>query len=125
MKKAASVIQEIKYEVLKEIAYLTFNNMLEQGKDDIPYKIIPGSKARFRCCVYKEREIIRQRVRLAMGMAPKGDEDKHSKSQIVYVIEEACEGCPIHRFQVTENCQGCMAKKCQEACPFGAINFRG
>lgn len=128
LKKDIPVVQQIKHEVLKEVAALAFDGELEQGKGDIPYKIIPGSKARFRCCVHKEREIIRQRVRLARGKSPRnsrGELKERNDNQIVYVIEEACEGCPIHRFQVTENCQGCMAKKCLEACPFGAITIAG
>ena len=35
--------------------------------------LIPGPTPQFRCCIYKEREIIRQRVRLAEGKAPGAD----------------------------------------------------
>lgn len=42
---------------------------------------------------------------------------------IVQVLPAACEGCPINRFSVTNNCQMCMAKKCMSACNFGAITF--
>lgn len=43
----------------------------------------------------------------------------------VTVIPAACEGCPIQRYTVTENCQKCLAKKCMAACPFGAISMSG
>ena len=42
-------------------------------------------------------------------------------AQVVHVIPCACEGCPITKISVTQNCQGCLAKKCEKACPFGAI----
>lgn len=42
-------------------------------------------------------------------------------SQVVHVIPCACEGCPITKITVTQNCQSCLAKKCAKACPFGAI----
>ena len=44
------------------------------GEDasEIPYSMIPGPQATYRCCIYKEREIIRQRVRLAEGKCPTG-----------------------------------------------------
>ncbi len=118
-------VQKIRYEVLREVSYLAFNDQLDDGLDEVPYKIISGSKARFRCCIYKEREIVRERVRLACGLLPYGAKGNRKDGQIVYVIEEACEGCPISRFQVTENCQGCMTKRCREACPFGAITIAG
>ena len=59
----------IKQKVLKKVAELAFAGKLEQKKDKIPYEIIPGTTPHFRCCVYKEREIIRERVVLASGGA--------------------------------------------------------
>ena len=60
-----AALLKIKHDVLYEVARLAFEGKLDEEKDNIPYKLIPGPKAQFRCCVYKEREIIRQRVRLA------------------------------------------------------------
>lgn len=121
--------RQIKYEVLREVADLSFRDALsEEAIDAIPFKIIPGATPRFRCCVYKEREIIRQRVRLAMGKPPlpdKNTEKRKINNNVIQVIPAACEGCPINRFQVTENCQKCMAKSCQRACAFGAITITG
>lgn len=119
----------LKYEVLKEVSELKFNDELTQENiEKIPYNIIPGSQPRFRCCVYKEREIIRQRVQLAMGkppIPPHNAENYKVTDNVIQVIPAACEGCPINRFQVTENCQKCMAKACQRACAFGAITITG
>ena len=113
-------INKIRYEVNVEVAKAAFANQLEEKRDEIPYAIIPGNTPSYRCCVYREREIIRQRVRLAEGhSAVAGVENKN----IVQVIPAACEGCPINRFSVTNNCQMCMAKKCMGACNFGAITF--
>lgn len=119
----------LKYEVLKEVAELTFNGKLnDETVDRIPYKIIPGAIPHFRCCVYKEREIIRQRVKLAMAKPPipaHNVENFKVTGNVIQVIPAACEGCPINRFHVTENCQKCMAKSCQQACAFGAISITG
>lgn len=118
---------ELKYEVLKRVAENEFNGTLNSETiDSIPFKIIPGTTPRFRCCVYKEREIIRQRVRLAMGNPPipvDNVENRTINRHVVQVIPAACEGCPINRFQVTENCQNCMQKACQKACAFDAITI--
>ena len=110
----------IKYEVCVEVAKLAFAGELDARRDEIPYTIIPGNTPKWRCCVYREREIVRQRVNLAEGRPAVGT---RSNKNIVQVLPAACEGCPINRFSVTSSCQMCMAKKCMGACNFGAITF--
>ncbi len=111
-------IIRVKHEVLYQVAKLAFSGELEEKRDEIPYMIIPGPNPQFRCCIYKEREIIRQRVRLAEGKAP-GPVDN---GNIIQVISSACEDCPISSYTVTENCQNCAGKACINACKFGAIS---
>lgn len=118
MLREDSTIGNVKYAVLERVAELAFEGKLEEKQDQIPFELIPGPQANFRCCIYKEREIIRQRIRLAQGLSPSANKDNKN---IVQVINSACEGCPITRFSVTNNCQKCMSKKCQQACNFGAI----
>ena len=107
--------KQMKFEVLLRVAQLAYAGDLEEKSDSIPYDIIPGRVARFRCCVYREREILRERVILARGKHLPTNPDG---SGTVTVLPAACEGCPINRFTVTANCQRCMAKKCVAACPF-------
>lgn len=115
-------INQIKLKVLEKVAEYAYNGTLDTNFDKIPYEIIPGIKPQFRCCVYREREIIRQRIRLAMGKMPMDTHyETKPSAQIVHVIPCACEGCPITRFTVTSNCQNCLTKKCMKACKFGAI----
>ncbi|MCI8554777.1 MAG: 4Fe-4S binding protein [Clostridiales bacterium] len=122
MQELTDIVQ-IKHEALKLTAKHAFSGTLYQQYEQIPYEMIPGIKPRFRCCVYREREIVRQRVRMAMGKLPIDVmyTDKDS-TQVVHVIPCACEGCPISKITVTPNCQSCLAKKCVKACPFGAIS---
>lgn len=108
---------KIKHAVLREVAKLAFEGTLDAERDHIAVRLIPGPTPQFRCCIYKEREIIRQRVRLAEGKAP-GPEDN---GNVIQVISAACEDCPISSYTVTENCQNCMGKACINACKFGAI----
>lgn len=109
----------IKHDVLYEVAKLAFAGELEEKRDYIPEKLIPGPVPKFRCCIYKEREIIRQRVRLAEGKSVKEEDD----GNIIQVIGSACEGCPISSYTVTDNCQNCLGKACVNACKFGAITI--
>lgn len=114
MRNFESDVQLIKYEVLKEVVKLTLECNIKEKYRSIAKKIIPGPKPRTRCCIYKEREIINERVKLAMGG------NKKNKN-IIEVINVACDECPIHRFTITEACRGCLAHKCSEVCPVGAI----
>ncbi len=115
-----ATILNIKHNVLTEVARLAFAGELEEKKENIPYEMIPGPEARFRCCIYKEREIIRQRIRLAEGKCP----GVEKTDNVVQVLNAACEECPISSgYVVTNLCQGCLAKSCRQSCNFGAISI--
>ncbi len=112
-----------KFDVLREVASMAFEDTLTEEKAaELPRRLIPGTKADFRCCVYKEREILRQRTRLAMGKMA-DDQAEYKPRQIVQVIDAACDGCTIRKIQITDNCRKCMAKACMASCNFGAITM--
>lgn len=114
-----ATILHIKHQVLYEVAKLAWEGKLEEEREELPYKMIPGPQAQFRCCIYKEREIIKQRIRLAEGQCPVG----RDSINVVQVINAACEECPIASYTVTDNCRKCMGKACQNSCNFGAITM--
>ena len=91
----------------------------KEDADEIAHELIPYQHPRVRCCIYKEREIIRERAYLAMGYAPDGSEAK--PGQFIYVLEAACDDCNIHRVRITDNCRKCLFKACINACKFNAI----
>lgn len=117
--------RQFKFDVLREVSIHAYDGTLTDKFDDqLAYKLIPHNHADFRCCVYKEREIIRQRVRIAMGKNPTSKITNSTRSkQIVKVLEAACDGCSIQRIQITDNCHKCMAKSCKSACKFDAISM--
>ena len=109
-------VQLLKYKVLKAVSKRAFEGNLETSYYEIPKEIIPGNKATMRCCVYKERAILGERVHMAMG----GDPDNPN---VIQVIGVACDECPVHRVTVGESCRGCIAHRCQNVCPKGAISI--
>jgi len=110
-------VQEIKYKVLKKIAELAYEGQLTpENTVDIAEEIIPEGKPTMRCCIYKERAIINQRVSAAIGGGG------HSRRS-VRVLPIACDECPIEGIQVTPSCRGCIAHYCQNTCPKGAISI--
>lgn len=116
MKKFDTKVQHLKYKVLREVARMAWNGELEKNAIDIPKKIVPGKTPTMRCCVYKERAILAERVKLAMG----GDA---SDENIIHVIDIACDECPVGGYEVTSACRGCLAHRCEDVCRFGAIMF--
>ena len=110
-------VQELKYKVLKEVAALTINDALTpENTLGIAEKIIPeGSKPTMRCCIYKERAIINQRVKLALG-------GNTRDPNVVEVLPIACDECPVDGITVTPACRGCIAHHCVNVCPKKAIS---
>ncbi|MEG0456518.1 MAG: 4Fe-4S dicluster domain-containing protein [Oscillospiraceae bacterium] len=109
-------VQELKYKVLKSVAKKAFEGNLESCYYDIPLEIVKGGEATMRCCIYKERAIVQERVKLAKG----GDIENPN---VIEVIPIACDECPVSSYTVTMSCRGCIAHRCASACPKDAISF--
>ena len=116
MRKFDTKVQYLKYKVLREVAKLAWDDRLLENIMDIPAQLAPGKEATMRCCVYKERAILGERVKVAMG----GDK---SNPNVIEVIEIACDECPVGGYEVTNACRGCLANRCEDVCKFGAISF--
>ena len=116
MRKFDTQVQYLKYKVLREVARQAFKGNLLETINDIPKTIVPGTEPTMRCCVYKERAIVQERIKLAMG----GDKNNPN---IVECISFACDECPVGGYEVTNACRGCIAHRCQDACKKGAISF--
>lgn len=116
MRKFDTKVQHLKYKVLREVAREAWNDTLLESVLDIPTKIVPGTTPTMRCCVYKERAILAERVKLAMG----GDKENPN---VIEVIKIACDECPMGGYEVTNACRGCLAHRCEDVCRRNAISF--
>ncbi len=116
MRKFDTKVQHLKYKVLREVAKEAWADKLPERAIDIPKAIVPGKVPTMRCCVYKERAIITEMVKIAMG----GDPDNKN---VIEVIDIACDECPVAGYKVSEACRGCLAHRCEDACKVGAITF--
>ena len=116
MRKFDTKVQYLKYKVLRQVAQEAWNDTLLQNLLDIPQKIVTGKTSTMRCCVYKERAILGERVKLAMG----GDKENPN---VIEVIDIACDECPAAGYEVTDSCRGCLAHRCEDVCKRGAISF--
>lgn len=109
-------VQYIKYQVLKEVIRRAYEGGLEDAYIDIPKIIAPGPKPTVRCCIYKERAIMQDRIKMAMG----GHKDNPNPIEVMYT---ACDECPADGIYVTPACRGCMLHACKDACPKDAITI--
>ena len=109
-------VQHLKYKVLREVARQAWNDTLMENLLDIPQIIVPGKEATMRCCVYKERAIVGERVKLAMG-------GNKNNPNVIEVIDIACDECPVGGYEVTESCRGCLAHRCDDVCKKKALYF--
>ena len=132
-------INDIRKMVFAEVAKLSYEYQGDlSDMENIPYRIIPGEVSTYRESVFLERAIVKERMRLAMGLplrdvtehAPvsTGAEEcvhpeKYYQPPLVNIIKFACHKCPENKVVITDQCQGCLAQPCRQVCPKEAIYF--
>lgn len=111
-------VQLQKNKTLTAVAKLAFAGKLDAfSMMGVSKELFPDdSQPTMRCCIYKERAISDEYVKLACGGSPE-------QTAIVNVIPIACEECPLDGMTVTDNCRGCLAHRCMNNCPKGAISI--
>ncbi|MDD7601885.1 MAG: monomeric [FeFe] hydrogenase [Firmicutes bacterium] len=109
-------VQEIKYKVLCQVSKQTWKgNDSFAAFNDIA-KVVVTKEDITRCCIYKERAIVAERIKIALG-------GNAEDPNVVEVIDIACDECPEAGYVVTDLCRGCLAHRCKDACRLGAIQF--
>ncbi len=116
MKLFDTKVQETKYNVLREVAIQTWKgNDVFAEFNEIARQVIPKDQPPQSCCIHKDRAVVAERVRLAIGGS------KYNKN-VVQVIDIACDECPEAGYVVTDMCRGCLAHSCMDACKLKAIS---
>ncbi len=134
--KHLSNAHKLKKQIAIEVIKNYLNESLEDNLKHIPVNLRPRIKTSSRCCVYKDREIIKHRVMAAMGIATEDEIDEttslaeyaevalqrnNPNDKILSVLDIACQSCVKARYLVTEACQGCLARPCTTSCPQNTI----
>ena len=134
-------VNDIRKRVFAEVARLSYNyqpgDLSEM--EMIPYRILPGEISTYRDSIFLERAIVKERMRLAMGLnlrtaaehAPvsTGAEEcvkpeKYYEPPLINIIKFACHACTDNQVVVSDQCQGCLAHPCKEICPRQAITIK-
>jgi len=126
----------LKREILVRLIRAYLGGNYEEDVRMIPYKMRPqGSQVSYRCCIHKERAILRDRVIAGLGfdiedvkdyellsdLANKATKREKPEQHPLTILQTACNECVPARIHVTDLCQGCVARTCESACKFGAI----
>ena len=135
-----TTVKVIRREVFTEVARLGFNcnaDTLCSDIEAIPYKLV-HDEHQFRDSIYRSREVVSERVRLAMGLSLRPENhpvhltegveasnisEKYYEPPLMQVIPSGCMECEEKGYEVSNMCKGCLAHPCKEVCPKGAISM--
>lgn len=126
----ATEVVRIRNKVLEEISKMTFEDRLERDVTSVMDIIVSEDGPRYRCCVHKEKAVLRQRINLTLSQplditqeeaATAALAGKVDEMPLVRVLPEACDQCPIDKYLVTDACRNCLAHNCIHSCPKKAI----
>ncbi len=128
----------IRRELLTRMAKLFREREMELRIDRIPYEMRPKGAETSRCCVYKDRAMIRYKVMALLGFNVRDEEDELTplaeyvrravartevSAEPLTVIDDVCSGCVKVNYVVTNMCRGCLARPCTTSCNKQAISF--
>ncbi len=124
--------------LIETIAQAAFEGTLMEKIDRIPLELRPRSGDSSRCCVYKDRAVIRYRIMALLGHAVEEETDelrpladycleslseRRRPSPSLTVLDIACSSCRDGGHIVTDLCRGCVARPCMTNCPKKAITI--
>ncbi|MBI9020210.1 MAG: 4Fe-4S binding protein [Verrucomicrobia bacterium] len=128
----------IRKEVLIRVAKAFLSDRPQVEIDHIPVEMRPKNKDASRCCIYKDREVLKHRTMAALGFSVEDETDELTPLRDYFdaalqreviedtgltVIDIACSACLKGSYLITNACRGCLGRACQTNCPKDAIDF--
>lgn len=133
---------KLRRQTLVKIAKLHIEGNLKKELPKLNKTLLPGPNPTYRSSLYHEREVLKQRIKLYLGLDYSKTRDFElyevadgldeinidsfsSGNNFIQVIKEACDACPSGKFYVTDLCRNCVAHSCKTVCPKNAISIEG
>ncbi|MDT8901000.1 4Fe-4S dicluster domain-containing protein [Anaeroselena agilis] len=125
-----SEVTKIRRKVLAEVSRMALEGDLVENIADILSTVVSEDGPRYRCCVHKERAVLKDRINMALSQpigtplteaAGRALAGERADLPAVNLLPEACDRCPIDKFLVTDACRNCLAHNCIASCPKKAI----
>jgi [FeFe] hydrogenase (group B1/B3) len=126
--------------LISRLVKLWKENKMIESIDRIPLEMSPKhGTAKGRCCIHKERAVIKYKMLPILGFGIDQEEDelkplsayasealtpRAQNPRILTVVDEACTSCVKVNYVVSNLCRGCVARSCALNCPKGAIAYR-
>lgn len=126
----SSEVSKLRHKILITLTKMTLSGELKNNAKSILNTVILEEGPRYRCCVYKERAVLKDRLKVFLdqsediGLQKAADNalaGKCLQHNVVKVVPLACDQCPIDKFLVTNACRNCLAHNCMNNCPRDAI----
>ena len=131
---------KLRRQTLIKIAKLHIKDELTKELPKLNKTLLPGTKPTYRASIYHEREVLKQRIKLYLGLDYNKTKDFElfeiseglkeisvdsfsSQGKFIQVIKEACDACPSGKFFATDLCRNCVAHSCKTVCPKNAITI--
>lgn len=128
----------IRRELITRLGKLLDQGTLLEEIDRIPLAMRPRKTSSSRCCIYKDRAVLKYKIMALMGYdiqdevdeltplseyAKKAFETDNSSASTLTVVDEACSACVKVNYEVTNMCRGCVGRPCVLNCPKESISF--
>jgi [FeFe] hydrogenase (group B1/B3) len=128
----------IRRELITRLGKLMINDTLEEKIDRIPLDMRPRDSFHSRCCIYKDRAVLKYKIMALLGFniqdevneliplseyAKQAKERKNIGSKVLTVVDEACSACVKVNYEVTNLCRGCVGRPCMLNCPKDCISI--
>ncbi len=127
-----TAVVQLRRMVLEHLSRYAWNDQLPEHVYDILQEVREDTP-RYRCCVYKERAVLKNRINMALGQtcdlniieAAKLtlNEPERKDLPVIDVLPVACDQCPIETYFVSDACRHCITHKCMDNCPKKAISL--
>lgn len=128
----------IRRSLLTRICKMLFDDTLEESIDRLPYDMCHREDKPIRCCVHKDRAVVKYQTMAVLGFNVSDETDEatplseYAKRAIdrteftdvmMTVVDEACSSCIRVNYAVTNFCRLCVGHPCTFACKQGAITL--
>lgn len=128
----------IRRSLIARIAKMLMDDTIIEKIDRIPIEMRPRGGEVSRCCIYKDRAMIKYKIMAILGYGIQDETDELTplseyvrmalertriSRQPLSVVDEACSACVKVNYVVTNMCRGCVARPCMMNCPKDAIRF--
>ena len=129
----------IRRDLLTRVCKLIHSGTLRSEIDRVPLIMRPRySKDVTRCCIYKDRAVIKYRLMAILGYDVRDERDEltpiseyarmaeertEQTTTILTVVDLACSSCVQANYVVTNMCHGCVGHPCTFACHKNAISI--